>query len=131
MPTATAVKYPVTTAIKIGMTLKNFLKHTLPITAIPSVTAKTITFLGSMLSPRIPAVLAADEDNSRPINATTGPIAADGSTISIHFVPNFLMIIANKHPQKPTATNPPHAYGYPNFAIMIFAGAMKAKLLPK
>lgn len=52
-----------------------------------------------MLSPRIPAVFAADEDNSRPINATTGPIAADGSTISIHFVPNFLMIIANKHPQ--------------------------------
>ena len=44
MPTATAVKYPVTTAIKIGITLKNFLKHTLPITAIPSVTAKTITF---------------------------------------------------------------------------------------
>ena len=27
MPTATAVKYPVTTAIKIGITLKNFLKH--------------------------------------------------------------------------------------------------------
>lgn len=53
-----------------------------------------------MLSPRIPAVFAADEDNSRPINATTGPIAADGSTISIHLVPNFLMIIANKHPQK-------------------------------
>ena len=64
-----------------------------------------------MLSPRIPAVLAADEDSSRPISATTGPIAADGSTISIHFVPNFLIINANKHPQKPTATNPPHAYG--------------------
>ena len=111
IPTATAVKYPATTAIRIGITLKNFLKHTLPITATPSVTANTITLLGLITSSSSPAVLAADEDSSSPIRATTGPMAADGSTISIHFVPNFLMIRASKHPQNPTATNPPHAYG--------------------
>ena len=99
--------------------------------ATPKVTPNTITLFGSTTSSNNPAVLAALLESSKPIKATTGPIAAGGSTTSIHFVPNFLIKAANKHPQKPTTTKPPRAYSYPNCAITIFAGAIKAKLLPK
>lgn len=61
--------------------------------------------------PNKPALLAAVALSSKPIKATTGPIAAGGNTISIHLVPHFLIIKANRQPQKPTATNPPKAYG--------------------
>ena len=88
IPQASAVRYPAITAIKIGITDKNPLNKIFPNTATPNVTANTITFFGSILSSKSPALLAAEPDNSRPINATTGPIAAGGSTISIHFVPH-------------------------------------------
>ena len=82
-----AAIYPQIIAIKIGITLKNFRKQTLPIIATPMVTANTIMFAGSMTLSSKPALLAAELDNSKPINATTGPMAALGRTISIHFVP--------------------------------------------
>ena len=41
------------------------------------------------------------------------------------------MMNARIHPTKPTATNPPRAYSYPNFAITIPAGARNAKLEPR
>ena len=91
------------------MTLKNFLKQIFPKIATPRVIKNTQTLAASILFPNNPALLAAVALNSNPINATTGPIAAGGKTISIHFVPHFLIIKANKQPQNPTATNPPKA----------------------
>ena len=88
IPHASAVRYPAMTAIKIGITDKNPRNKIFPNTATPSVTANTITFFESILLSRSPALLADELDNSSPISATTGPIAAGGSTISIHFVPH-------------------------------------------
>ena len=56
--------------------------------ATPKVTKNTMIFLGSMVSSSRPALEAALADSSRPIKATTGPMAAGGSTILIQSVPN-------------------------------------------
>ena len=93
----------------MGITLKNFLKQIFPITATPKVIKNTPTLAAWILSPNKPALLAAVALSSKPIKATTGPIAAGGKTMSIHLVPHFLIIKANTHPQKPTTTNPPKA----------------------
>ncbi len=74
-------------AIKIGITLKNLRKQTDPTTATPNVTANTITLAGSITLSNKPAFEAALLESSKPIKATTGPIAALGKTMSIHLVP--------------------------------------------
>src|SRR5699024_9215667 len=110
---AMAARYPHNMAIKIGITDKNFRNNTEPNTATETVTKKTITFSYKIFSPSIgnnPALLAAVPANSKPINATTGPIAAGGSTISIQSEPNLYMIAAKIQPQNPTATKAPNAY---------------------
>ena len=87
IPHATAATYPAITAIRIGITDKNPRNRTEPKTAKPSVTRNTIRFFGSMVSSKSPALLAALEESSNPIRATTGPMAAGGRTTSIHLYP--------------------------------------------
>ena len=110
---AIAAPYPHSIAINIGITDKNFLNITEPNTATTIVTKNTIALLEEILSPsagKSPALLAAVAANSKPINATTGPIAAGGNTTSIQSEPNLYIIKDNIQPQNPTATNAPKAY---------------------
>ena len=88
IPQARAAIYPAIMAIRIGMTDKNPRNKTEPSTATRSVTRNTITFLTSITSSVSPAFDAAVPASSRPIRATTGPIAAGGSTTSIQSEPN-------------------------------------------
>ena len=75
--------------------------NTDPRTAVKSVTRNTITFFGSMEDAVRPALEAAVPASSSPTSATTGPIAAGGSTTSIHLEPNLRMIKARTHPKNP------------------------------
>ena len=61
---------------------------TLPSTATASVTQKVMTDEEVTLSPMISPVDAAEPASSRPISATTGPMAAGGSTTLIQPVPH-------------------------------------------
>ena len=88
MPHKRAATYPAITAIRIGITERNFLNTTEPSTAVSSVTRNTITFFISIVSAKSPALEAAVPASSRPIRATTGPIAAGGSTTLIQSEPN-------------------------------------------
>ena len=88
IPQMMAAAYPARTAMRIGITARNLRNRMEPNTATPKVTRNTMIFLGSMVSSRRPALEAALEDSSRPISATTGPIAAGGSTMLIQSVPN-------------------------------------------
>ena len=87
-PHANAAAYPAMTAIRIGMTEKNFLNRMEPNTAVPSVIMNTIILPGSITGSKRPAFSAALPESSRPIRATTGPMAAGGRTTLIHSVPN-------------------------------------------
>ena len=64
------------------------LNTTDPKTAIPNVTKNTMAFSGLMCLSSSPALFAAVPANSKPIRATTGPIAAGGRTMSIQSEPN-------------------------------------------
>ena len=130
-PHAPAATYPAMIAIRIGITERKPRNRICPNTATPSVTRNTITFFGSTFSSRSPAVLAAFPASSRPISATTGPIAAVGSTISIQSVPHWRTINATHIPAIPRTTKPPRAYSYPYLLITRRAGERKAKLEPK
>ena len=55
-------------------------------------------------------MLAAVPESSSPIRATTDPIAAGGSMMSIHLVPQKCMIVATIQNISPVMTNPPSAY---------------------
>ena len=88
IPQITAATYPAMIAIRIGITAKNLRNTTDPSTATPKVTRNTITFFGSITSSFNPALDAAVPASSRPISATTGPMAAGGSTTWIQSDPN-------------------------------------------
>ena len=94
-----------------GATDKNFRNRMEPNTATPKVTTNTATFFGSTEPSvtTIPPVLAAFPANSRPMRATTGPMAAGGRMTSIQREPNFQIIRARTQPKIPTATKPPWA----------------------
>ena len=83
--------------------------------------------------PRIPAVCAALPASSRPMSATTGPIAAGGRIASIHAVPTNLIMMATRHISRPVTTKPPSAYLKPRsgFVITMSAGDMNAKDEPR
>ena len=110
IPVRSAATYPTMMEIRIGITDRNPRNTTEPSTAVSSVARNTITFLISMDStPTSFAFSAAFPASSRPMSATTGPIAAGGSTISIQSEPNLYMISASTQPRNPTATKPPRA----------------------
>ena len=75
-------------AIRIGMVEKKPRNMTLPNTATASVTRKVTTVPTVTLSPTMQPVEAAEPASSRPISATTGPMAAGGSTTLIQSVPH-------------------------------------------
>ena len=75
-------------AIKIGIVEKKPRNSTLPNTATASVTRKVITVPVVTLSPTMQPVDAAEPASSKPISATTGPMAAGGRTTLIQSVPH-------------------------------------------
>ena len=79
-------------AIKIGMAEKNPLNATEPITAVPRVTKNIMMSLlvavsVIRLAPIDPPVTVLPA-SSKPIKATTAPMAAGGRATSIHPIPN-------------------------------------------
>ena len=88
IPQNNAATYPAMIAIRIGITARNLRNTTDPSTAVNNVTKNTITFLLSITSSFRPAFDAAVPASSRPISATTGPMAAGGSTTLIQSDPN-------------------------------------------
>ena len=95
------------------MTEKNLRKRTEPKTATPRVTAKTAMWGPELRSaPVLPGVMVLPA-SSRPMRATTGPMAAGGRMTSIQSVPNFQTTRASRQPSRPTTTKPPWAYSKP------------------
>ena len=83
-----------------------------------------------MFAPIAPPVTVSPA-SSRPMSATTGPMAAGGRTISIHLIPNLYIIYARIHPSRPVVTKAPCAYWNPWPAMIMLAGPMNAKLDPR
>jgi len=75
-------------AIKIGIVEKKPRNSTLPNTATASVTRKVMTVPLVTPLPIIQPVSAAEPASSKPIRATTGPMAAGGRTTLIQSVPH-------------------------------------------
>ena len=78
--------------MRIGIVEKNPLKATEPIIAVKRVipnTKKSLELAVSVIrfAPMAPPVTVFPA-SSKPIRATTAPMAAGGRTTSIHFVPN-------------------------------------------
>ena len=114
IPIASAATYPTMMEMRMAIAEAKPLRRTCPKTAISRVIRKTITNFGFMwvyVSVRtIPPFWAAFPASSRPIRATTGPIAAGGSTTSIHFTPTNFTRTATDMKMIPVITNPPRAY---------------------
>ena len=130
-PTCTCCHISAMIAIRIGITERS------PGTGsvrIPQLKCDQIRSHSSDLPyrPGSPAVLAAFPASSRPIGATTGPIAAVGS---FRYQSSLFRTGGQSLPhtsqQYPEQQKPPRAYSYPYLLITRRAGERKAKLEPK
>ena len=88
IPAMAAATYPAITAIRIGITERKPRNRTEPNTAKPRVTKNTMAFLGiDDFIQKAARCWPALPESSRPMRATTGPMAAGGRTMSIHLYP--------------------------------------------